>query len=90
MTVEYVKSGDKPPSKSKRKKESDGATPAGSLEELVASKGLSMDELAGLVATLKSRPSGTQARDPWFNTEDGRELLRDLAAFCRKGEFRIH
>jgi hypothetical protein len=89
MTVEYVTSPKKPASKAKRKEKPKEGKEPGSLDELVASKGLSMEELLGALNTLRSPAAGTQAPDPWFTTPDGLKLLRDFVAFCRTGEFRI-
>jgi hypothetical protein len=89
MTVEYATSRKKPASKPKRKGKPEEGEEPGSLKELVASKGLSVEELLGALATLKSPPAGTQAPNPWFTKPDGLRLVRDFAAFCRAGEFRI-
>ena len=89
MTVEYVKSPKKPASKAKRKENPKAGKEPGSLDELVASKGMSIEELMGALSTLRSPAAGTQAPEPWFATPDGMKLIRDFIAFCRAGEFRI-
>jgi hypothetical protein len=89
MTLEDVTPRKKPASKAKRKQKPEDEKQPGSLEELVASKGLSMEELMGALVTLRSPPAGAKVPDPWFSTPDGLKLLRDFAAFCRTGECRI-
>jgi hypothetical protein len=89
IEVEYVQSGDKPPPKAKGKKKSEEGKAAGSLEDLVASQGLSMQDMLAHLVALRSPPAGSQPPDPSYTTKDGLELLRDLIVYCRKGEFRI-
>jgi hypothetical protein len=89
MTFEYVKSPKKPASKAKRKEKPKEGEGPGSLEALVASKGLSMEELMGALHTLRSPAAGMESPEPWFTTPDGLKLLRDFVAFCRAGEFRV-
>jgi hypothetical protein len=89
MTVENVTSRKKPASKAKKKEGPKEGKGPGSLEELVASKGMSIEELLGALNTLRSSAAGAQAPDPWFTGPDGIKLLHELVAFCRAGEFRI-
>ena len=90
MTFEVVKPRKKSaPDPKPKKKPPEKGKPAGSLEELVAAQGLAMNDLPGLLSALRSPPVGSQPPDAWFETNDGQQLIRDLIAFCRAGEFRI-
>jgi hypothetical protein len=89
MSVEYVKAGKKPAPKSKGPKKLEKGKGAGSLEELVAGKGMSMEDLMGQLAALRSPAAAATAPEPWFITSNGQQHIREFLAFCRAGQFRI-
>ncbi len=89
MSVEYVKPGKKPAAKSKRPKKLEKGKGAGSLDELVAGKGMSMEDLMGQLAVLRSPVAPAKEPEPWFTTTDGQQHIREFVAFCRAGQFQI-
>jgi hypothetical protein len=89
MTIEVEATRDNRTPKSRRKKEATDRAAAAPLEELAASQGLSLDDLAGFLSVLSSPAAGSQASDPWYSKQEGRDLLRKLVAFCQAGQFRV-
>ncbi len=89
VNFEIVSSDDDGPPRPKGKRKPRAGSEAGSMEELLASRGLSMEDVGGLLNMLQGAPEGAPAPDPWYANEEGREMIQDFAHFCGGGEFRI-
>jgi hypothetical protein len=89
MTIEIVKPQDKRSPKPNRKKKPETSNGPRSLEELAATQGLTLNDLAGLVSVISRPAVAAESSKPWFTTQEGQERLLDFVAFCRNGSFRI-
>jgi hypothetical protein len=97
MSVEYVEHSPKGKRKTSVKKATNPVEGADSFDDLLAAKGMNMDNLQNLLTALYSHPvDDANAPAPestapaWYLTDTGRDQILEFIEFCRAGEFRIN